>query len=187
MNLKNTTFTTLLTFLFFAALSAQPMGSYGIKGEQAPPFEVAKWIDENGNKTEIELSDFEGKVVYIMNFQSWCPGCHSLGFPMLKYLKKKYEKNEDVVFLSIQTVFEGQKINDFSKLRKTQKKYKLDIPFGHDDGSNTGNKYSNILDNYKTGGTPWHIIIDRNGKVVFDGFEIEAQDATRIIKTALSE
>lgn len=163
------------------------MGSYGIKGEAAPPFEVAKWIDGNGDRTEIELSDFKGKVVYILNFQSWCPGCHSLGFPMLKYLKKKYERNEDVVFLSIQTVFEGQKINDFSKLRKTQKKYKLDIPFGHDDGSNTGNKYSNVLDNYKTGGTPWHIIIDKTGKVVFNGFELEAQEATRMITKALKD
>ncbi len=179
----------ILSFgLFFTtALIAQPMGSYGIKGEQAPSFEVAKWIDGNGKSTEIELSDYKGKVVYILNFQSWCPGCHSLGFPMLKYLKKKYERNDDVIFLSIQTVFEGQKINDFSKLRKTQKKYKLAIPFGHDDGSNTGNKYSNVLDNYKTGGTPWHIIIDRTGKVVFNDFEIEASDAVRIIKKALNE
>ena len=59
------------------------------------------------------------------------------------------------------------------------------IPFGHDDGSNTGNKYSNMLDNYKTGGTPWHIIIDKDGIVVFDGFEIEAQQAVRVLEAAL--
>lgn len=183
--MRYTNLILLFAFLFAGNLIAQPLGKYGIKGEQAPPFEVSKWIDGNGDDTEIKLSDYEGKVVYIMNFQSWCPGCHSIGFPMLKYLKNKFDGNENVVFLSIQTVFEGQRTNTFSKLRKTQKDYDLDIPFGHDDGSNTGNRYSNVLDNYKTGGTPWHIIIDKDGKVVFNDFEIEASEAVRLIKSSM--
>ena len=104
---------------------------------------------------------------------------------MLQYLKNKYEGNEDIVFLSIQTVFEGHLVNDSSRLRQNQTKYDLDIPFGHDDGSNTGSEYSNILDNYRTGGTPWHIIINKEGTVVFNGFHVEQEEAVGVITTAL--
>ena len=35
--------------------------------------------------------------------------------------------------------------------------------------------------NYRTGGTPWTIIIDKRGMVRFNNFHIQAEDAVKII------
>ena len=35
--------------------------------------------------------------------------------------------------------------------------------------------------NYKTGGTPWVIIIDKGGKVVFNNFHIDEKQAIQLV------
>ena len=55
-------------------------------------------------------------------------GCHSRGFPTLKKVQQHFENEEDVVFVVVQTVFEGHHTNTFDKLRKTQLEYDLKIP-----------------------------------------------------------
>jgi thiol-disulfide isomerase/thioredoxin len=55
------------------------------KAFDAAEFYVKDWVDENGNTTnQIKLSDFKGKFKVVYCFQSWCPGCHSIGLPNLK-------------------------------------------------------------------------------------------------------
>ena len=176
----------LLLFIFISNLQAQ-YGDYGILGKDAPEFRFSKWIDENGKKTEVQLADYQGKVVYILAFQSWCPGCHSFGFPSLQYLQEKYKERDDIIFLSIQTVFEGAHTNNHGKLRKTQKKYDLPIPFGHDDGKEADLNYSSFMKDYRSGGTPWVVIIDKSGKVVFNDFNLEVKDAIKTLKPLLEE
>ena len=38
-----------------------------------------------------------------------------------------------------------------------------------------------MMRNYRTGGTPWTIIIDKQGVVRFNGFRIEAEDAIHVL------
>ena len=149
---------------------------------KAPEFNVKKWIDASGNKTnEIKLSDYKGKFKVVYCFQHWCPGCHSKGLPGLKKMVTALEGNENVVFLAIQTVFEGHDSNTFDKIRETQKKYDLKIPFGHDAGDD-GKSRSNIMTNYQTGGTPWFILIDKNDNIVFTDFHLNVNAAIVILK-----
>lgn len=150
----------------------------GIPGQEAPAWDIPTWIDADGNPTELKLKDFEGKKIVIFCFQSWCPGCHETGFPTLQYLTDRFGDKEDIVFLAIQTVFEGSKSNTLSKLKKWQKKYKLKIPFGHDEGHGK----SFIVDRYQTGGTPWFIVINEEGIVTYNDYELSAQKAFRILK-----
>jgi len=158
----------------------------GIVGQKAPEWSVESWIDAEGNPTEdIKLADYKGKVVFVLAFQSWCPGCHRYGFPTLQETIKAFEGNEEVAFLSVQTVFEGGSINTLEKVRETQKKYDLHIPMGHDPGDETTRNRSNILTKYRTGGTPWVLLIDQEGKVVFNDFHIEAGEAKAMIKGLL--
>ncbi|MFT4831781.1 MAG: thiol-disulfide isomerase/thioredoxin [Psychroserpens sp.] len=150
---------------------------------RAPEFDVKNWVDANGNKTEpIQLSDFDGKFKVLYCFQSWCPGCHSTGLPNLKKMVAALEGNEKVVFLAIQTVFEGHDDNTYNKMLEIQKKYDLKIPFGHDAG-NDGNSRSNIMTNYKTGGTPWFILIDKHNNVVFADFHLNVDAAMEVLKS----
>lgn len=151
---------------------------------KAPEFDVAKWIDANGKATEpIKLSDFSGKFKVVYCFQSWCPGCHNSGFPALQKMTESLKGKDDLVFLAIQTVFEGHYANTYEKVAETQKKYNLKIPFGHDPGDESSNNRSKILTNYNTGGTPWFIFIDKDDNVVFADFHVNAENAIEFLKT----
>ena len=120
---------------------------------KAPEFNVNQWIDKKGNKTNpIKLADFKGQFKIVYCFQSWCPSCHSKGFPDLKKMVNSLDGNTKVVFLAIQTVFEGYDSNTFDKMVETQKKYALKIPFGHDAGD-AGKSIAKIMTNYQTRGT----------------------------------
>ncbi len=149
----------------------------------APEFDVDQWIDAEGKKTEaFKLSDFKGKFKVVYCFQSWCPGCHSKGLPDLKKMVEALKDHDDIVFLAVQTVFEGHDTNTYEKMEETQKQYDLKIPFGHDPGSH-GRSGSNIMFNYKTGGTPWFLFIDKNDRVVFSDFHLNPDTAIAFLKT----
>ncbi|HEY4197902.1 MAG TPA: hypothetical protein VGM63_20315, partial [Mucilaginibacter sp.] len=90
--------------------------------------------------------------------------------------------NKKIVFLAIQTVFEGREVNTFEKLVETQKKYELEIPFGQDDGNASTDNISDIMFNYRTGGTPWFIFIDVNRNVVFSDFHLDVENAIQYLE-----
>ena len=153
------------------------------KAFDAAEFYVKDWVDENGNTTnQIKLSDFKGKFKVVYCFQSWCPGCHSIGLPNLKKMIQALKGNENVVFIAIQTVFEGHHENTFDKMLETQKKYDLKIPFGHDAGDD-GKSRSNFMQNYQTGGTPWFVFIDQNDSVIFADFHLNVDAAIPFLKS----
>lgn len=150
---------------------------------KAPEFHVNQWIDQNGNETGvIKLSDYKGKFKIVYCYQSWCPGCHSKGLPDLKKMVDALKENDKVVFLAVQTVFEGYDTNTYEKMVETQKQYELKIPFGHDAG-NDGKSKSFIMQNYQTGGTPWFIFIDTHDNVVFSDFHLNPDAAIEFLKT----
>lgn len=150
---------------------------------KAPEFDVKDWVDANGKKTErIQLSDLEGKFKVLYCFQSWCPGCHSVGLPNLQKMVDALEGNDKVAFLAVQTVFEGYEENTYDKMVETQKKYELKIPFGHDAGDD-GKSRSNIMTNYKTGGTPWFVLIDQHDNVVFADFHLNVDATIQVLKS----
>ena len=153
------------------------------KAFDAAEFYVKDWVDENGNTTnQIKLSDFKGKFKVVYCFQSWCPRCHSIGLPNLKKMIQALKGNENVVFIAIQTVFEGHHENTFDKMLETQKKYDLKIPFGHDAGDD-GKSRSNFMQNYQTGGTPWFVFIDQNDSVIFADFHLNVDAAITFLKS----
>lgn len=150
---------------------------------KASEFEVNQWIDANGNITEpIKLSDLNGKFKIVYCFQSWCPGCHSKGLPSLKKMVDALKGNNNIVFLAVQTVFEGHDVNTYEKMVETQTQYDLKIPFGHDAGNDEKSK-SNIMKNYQTGGTPWFLFIDKHDNVVFSDFHLNPDAAIEFLKT----
>ncbi|WP_411893688.1 peroxiredoxin family protein [Winogradskyella sp. A2] len=150
---------------------------------KAPEFDVYQWIDANGKKTTpIKLSDFTGKFKIVYCFQSWCPGCHSKGLPDLKKMVNALKDNNKIVFIAIQTVFEGHQSNTFAKMVETQKQYDLEIPFGHDGGVD-GKSRSNIMNNYQTGGTPWFLFIDKYDNIVYSDFHLNPDAAIEFLKT----
>ena len=156
---------------------------YGIEGHQAPELNIPIWIDSKGEKSDpVTLKNYDGKFKVIYCFQAWCPGCHSRGLPALQEMTKALEGNDEVVFLAIQTVFEGKSSNTFERMKEIQKEYNLKIPFGHDVGSDSTRNISSVMHNYKTGGTPWFIFIDQKGRVVFNDFHLNTDKAIEYLE-----
>jgi len=171
----------LVCFLWKNEAAAQQPG---IVGKQAQDWNASHWIQLPSGKSSLNPSDYEGKVIYLYCFQSWCPGCHKHGFPTLKSLSSEYKDSKDVVFVAIQTTFEGFSSNPPERIKEMAQRYELDIPFAH---SGTAKSPSSLMANYRTGGTPWTIIIDRKGTVRYNDFHISAKDGSQFIDTLIKE
>lgn len=156
----------------------------GVEGRQAPAWGVDQWLNLPDGKKTLDIDDYNGKVLYLYGFQSWCPGCHSHGFPTLSKMISKYADNDKVAFVAIQTVFEGFGTNTFKAAERVGQQYSLDIPIGH---SGSDDQRSIFMARYRTGGTPWTIIIDKQGVVRYNDFRIEVPGATRLIDALLEE
>lgn len=149
---------------------------YGIVGRKAPELEVNYWIDPLGKPTRFELSSTRGKWVFLKCFQSWCPGCHSHGFPALKKISDAFQGNPQVAVAGIQTTFEGFSTNTVDKVRQIQLQYDLQIPMGHDAGDPDGDYRPSTMRNYRTGGTPWMILIDPDAVVIYNDFGVNSDN-----------
>ncbi len=168
------------TGIFGAAVVCFPLrvvarADYGIVGRSAPELQIDYWIDRNGGRTSFDLAGTRGDWVFLKCWQDWCPGCHSHGFPALKKIADAFIHNPQVTVVGIQTTFEGFGTNTREKVRKIQLQYKLPITMGHDSGDPDGDYRPSTMRNYRTGGTPWMILIDPAGVVVFNDFSIDAE------------
>ena len=147
----------------------------GIVGRRAPDLDVTTWFNLPAGKRSVDLSDYSQKVVYLYFFQSWCPGCHRSGFPTLQKVSKHFTNIADVGFMAIQTVFEGFGTNTAKRAKELQRRYGLNMPVGHDAG--VGERGSTVMRRYRSGGTPWTVIIDRERVVRFNAFHIRPKTA----------
>lgn len=157
----------------FAPLARAETGKYGILGRAAPEVESSFWIDRAGRATSFSVAAMRGKWIYLKCFQSWCPGCHKYGFPALKKVADHFEDDARFVAVGLQTVFEGFGINTQDKVREIQLRYKLRITMGHDAGDPHADHRPRTMRLYRTGGTPWVVIIAPDGRVVFNDFHID--------------
>lgn len=156
---------------------------FGIQGLPAPELEITDWIGADGTPSApFKLSDHQGRVLVIYCFQAWCPSCHSAGFPALKQIMDRFAGNDDVVFAGVQTVFEGFESNGPEQRREMQLDYDLNLPIGQDEAA----PRPFVIKSYRTGGTPWFIVIDRDGTVVHDGYRLEPNKAQTIVFNALA-
>jgi len=147
----------------------------GIVGLPAPQLEHVRWIDENGSeRSPLSLAELGRGFRILYFFQHWCAGCHRHGFPTVVTLAEGLcDKN--VGLAVIQTVFERAEVNTFDRLRENQQRYGLRVPFGHAvPDSVSVDAVPAIMAAYRSGGTPWFVVIAPDGHVVYDGFLLAA-------------
>lgn len=151
----------------------------GIVGQPAPPLRHVRWIDGNGQERgPLSLVDLGDGYRILYFFQDWCAGCHAHGFPALVRLVTELA-DKNVGFAAVQTVFEGFNVNTFDRIRANQKRYGLNIPFGHA-GPENGKPVPAVMEDYRTGGTPWFVIVAPHGRVVLDGFQLRTEALARM-------
>ncbi|MEZ5341423.1 MAG: hypothetical protein R2706_08240 [Acidimicrobiales bacterium] len=73
-----------------------------------PDFRFNTWLANVEQATGLSIDDVVEPVIDLYNFQSWCPGCHSHGFPTMKAVKDHFASTgqaDQVKFIAVQTVF----------------------------------------------------------------------------------
>lgn len=93
-------------------------------------------------------------------------------------MRSHYAGDDSVVFLAVQTVFEGYKANSFARGKAVLEKFKLPIPMGQDGAPG---ERSGIMRDYKTRGTPWTIVIGPDGMVRYSNFHLAPEAAIKLI------
>lgn len=147
----------------------------GIVGLPAPRLENVRWIDEKGDeRSPLGLVELGRAFKILYFFQDWCAGCHAHGFPSFVTLTEKL-RDKGVGLAAIQTVFEGSDVNTFDRLRENQLRYGLRVPFGHAAVDSASDAMPAIMVAYRSGGTPWFVAIAPDGRVVYDGFRLDAE------------
>jgi hypothetical protein len=150
----------------------------GIEGHPAPDFSLPLNLHADGTPSSepLTLASLKGDFRLLYCFQSWCPGCHSSGFPALTEIVQAFlDKPGRLSCAVIQTVFEGFEENSYEALIQTRTRYPLAVPFAHDEGEGKPGHGSVIMRDYHNGGTPWFILIAPDGRVVFNDFRIQPQ------------
>ena len=146
---------------------------WGIEGHEAPEIKLDYWIDADGKPGHFSVLESRGKWVFLKCFQDWCPGCHSSGFPTLQAFSSRFHDHPGVAIAAIQTVFEGYQSNTVDDVRKLQLRYELPIVMGHDPGDPETDKRPVTMGEYFTGGTPWLMLINPEGTVVFNHYHAD--------------
>ena len=145
---------------------------FGSLHRTAAELRVQHWIDGEGQeRPPLALQELGEGMKILFCFQHACPGCHSRGFPVLRYLHH-HLAGTGVGFAAIQTVFEDFKDNTVDKLAINQQRYQLAIPFGHD-VAREGETYPSFMQDYRSAGTPWFTIIDADNQVIFADFSLD--------------
>ena len=160
---------------------------YGIEGQIAPELDVSQWIDGEGKPGSFALSEHRGKFVMLECWQAWCPGCHSHGFPTLQQVYAAFNDSPYFVAVGVQTTFEGYFTNTPDKMREIQERYDLPIFMGFDAGDSDTGKRPTTMTNYRTGGTPWVVLISPEGRVLYNDFGIDGNRAISYLSAELEK
>ena len=87
--------------------------------------------------------------------------------------------------VAVQTVFEGFESNTREAVREVQLLYELPIPMGHDPGSADGERLPSTMLSYRTGGTPWIIVIEPGGTVAYNDYRIDGDRFIELLREEL--
>jgi thiol-disulfide isomerase/thioredoxin len=154
-----------LTATLFAGISGIRAGAL-LEPIEAPQWKVSEWINGNPGR----LADLRGKVVLINFFQMWCPGSNEFSLPLFEEWARQYGDRDDVVVVSIHTVFEEHDRQTPEQLRRFVREMGITHPVGIDAYDPADPVVPITMKRYQTGGTPHVAIVDKEGMLRFSHF-----------------
>lgn len=145
-----------------------------VLGKPAPEIEVDGWIAGDS----LNLSELKGKVVLLDMFQIICPGCEA-AHPKIESLRERYaDDGLEVVGLAVAFEYESAQTPEKIKDYVTKKEFPFPTAIDHD--------LTATFRKFKAGGTPWTVLIDRNGTVRYASF-FQEEEVEEKIKALLKE
>ncbi len=138
--------------------------TYINKGDKAPAFTCTTTEGK-----VIDISKLEGKIIMINFFATWCPPCLQELPVLQKTIWEKYKNNPDFVLIIIGREHSEKEVRDFALAKK------LTMPFAPD-------PKREIFRLYASQNIPRNIIIDRNGRVLFQSTGYTEEEFKKIEK-----
>lgn len=132
-------------------------------GDPAAKLEIAEWI--KGQPVDVT----DGKNIYVVEFwATWCPPCRT-SIPHLTELQKKY-KDKGIVFVGIS----DEKVSVVKPfVEKMGDKMDYRVAIDKDNACNDG-----YMKAYGIGGIPHAFVVDKKGKVIWQGHPMADLDKT---------
>lgn len=172
-----------LTTALLAGISGTSAGVL-LEPIEAPQWKVSEWINGDPGR----LADHRGKIVLINFFQMWCPGSNEFSLPLFEDWAEMYSDRDDVLVLSIHTVFEEHDAQTPEHLRRFIQEMGITHPVGIDAYDPTDPVVPITMNRYQTGGTPHIAIVDKEGKLRFSHFgRFERDPVEHFIQRILEE
>jgi thiol-disulfide isomerase/thioredoxin len=140
------------------------------------------------NGTPVTLSLLKGKVVIVDFWATWCGPC-KMSFPYLQKVYEKYQNNESVKFLAVNT---WERLKDYDSQLANAKKFiednKYTFPVLIDEKNDDQFK---VISNYDVDGIPTKFLIDKKGNIAFKSVGFDgpgmADELTQQIEILLGE
>jgi thiol-disulfide isomerase/thioredoxin len=155
-----------ILFLTMAAAAACVLTSSAraaALGDPAAKLEIAEWVKGK----PVSLADGKGKTVYVVEFwATWCPPCRT-SIPHLTEMQKKF-KDQGVVFIGV-TDEPASKVKPFVDKMGD----KMDYIVAIDKDKETSKGY---MEAYEINGIPHAFIVDKQGRVVWQGHPMAGLD-----------
>lgn len=111
----------------------------------------------------VQLSDYQGKVVVLDFWATWCGPC-KVSFPAMQETLDKQKDNDEVVFLFINS-WERKESNEKAEEAVRQfieeNEYSFNVPMDYDD---------EVVKSYKVSGIPTKFVIGPDGQIHFDPY-----------------
>ena len=101
--------------------------------------------------SEVALSDYKGKIVFLNFWTTWCPTCR-IEMPSMEKLHQKF-KDQDFVMITINLQESASQVNHFFK------EYKLTFTALLDSDGDVGTRY-------KIYSIPTTFILDKDGRII---------------------
>lgn len=154
--------------------------------DKVPSLWAEQWFLAEGVTKPPSLELGRGKVMVLLAYQAFCPGCSSVGFPVHAGLESDFADNKDVEFLYVHTVFEGFDHNTPEAGAAKARSFKLRGTIFEDARFDTA-MASETVRLLGVGGTPWSIVIDREGRIAFSQHSGKSADLKKALTTAVQQ
>lgn len=121
----------------------------------------------------VQLSDYQGKVVVIDFWATWCGPCKA-SFPAMQETLDKQKDNDEVVFLFINSWEQGKSNDEKDELISTfveENEYTFNVPMDYDD---------KVIKSYKVDGIPTKFVIGPDGQIRFKSVGFRGSNAEMI-------